>query len=155
MAAAEGPRVALVETDFLFGLRKSDPRNGGVMKALKAVKDGQLELQVLASAVLEVRTVLYSRGMSPSECEVVVSTMDFALAEHGVRKFLQTELADLVVAERLMSLHPDLGFFDSIHAAPATRHQIPILGSEGVYQRIGVPFIDLDRFEGARVGAAR
>ena len=146
--ASEGERqTALVEADFLFGLRRSDARNKKVAQALAAAKRGELELRVLSSAVLEVRTVIHSRGIGPSKCEEAMSLMDSSLAEHGVREFLPIEIADVVVAERLRGRHPDLGYFDSLHAAQAGRLGVPILGSEGAYQRIGIPFIDLDRFE--------
>ena len=146
--------MALVETDFLFGLRRSDARNPKVLLALEAAGRGELALTVLSSAVVEARTVMYSRGMDPADAEEAVSLMDSVLAEHGVRDFLPTELADVVVAERLRSRHPELGYFDSLHAASASRLSVPILGSEGAYPRIGVPFIDLDRFGEARRKAA-
>jgi hypothetical protein len=71
--------------------------------------------------------------------------MDGALVEYDAREFLPVELADVVVAERLRVQHPDVGFFDSLHAAASKRLDIPILSSEGIYRRIGISVLDLDR----------
>ena len=152
MASEGSVRRALIETDFLFGLRESDGRHPKVALALDAVKRGELRLTVLSSAVLEARAVLYSRGLSPARCEEAMSLIDSALAEGGVSEFMATRFSDVVVAEHLRRLHPGLGYFDSLHAAPAKRFGVPILGSEGVYGRIGVPFIDLDGFKPPKDG---
>ncbi|MBI3841108.1 MAG: hypothetical protein HY297_04035 [Thaumarchaeota archaeon] len=144
MALRKPTQKALVESDFLFGLRSSDLRHDKVTAALKRHKKGDLELTVMSSAVLETRAVMYSRGLRPAESEEAVSLMDTALAAYGVREFLPVRLGDVVVAERLKSQRPDLGFFDSLHAAGSKRLGIPLLTSEGVYQRIGLPVLDLD-----------
>lgn len=146
MAAEGDVSLALIETDFLFGLRRSDASNARVERVLKDAGAGRVRLKVLSSAVFEVRAVLCSRGFGPSKVQDVVACMDAALADHGVREFLPTEAADVVVAEELRSVHPRLGYFHSLHAAPAMRLGIPILGSEGAYGRIGVPFLDLDKY---------
>ncbi len=144
MAAEAGEQVA-VESDFLLGLRKSDPRHSKVVLALKMQKDGKLSLNVLSSAVLEVRAVLYSRGLSPKDVEEAFLLMASILAEYGSDKFLPLELNDVIVAERMRSEESSLGFFDSLHAAVSKRLNIKLLSSEGAYGRLGLPVIDLDK----------
>ncbi len=141
----EAGKKALIESDFLFGLRLSDKRHRRVRRALVAHRNGDLQLRVLSSAVVEVRAVLYSRGLGPAESEDALSLMDATLAGYGVREFLPVEMADVVVAERLRLQYPGLGFFDSLHAATSRRLALPILSSEGIYRRIGISTLDLDR----------
>jgi|SRR5438128_2386664 len=91
-------KKALIESDFLFGLRLSDKRHRRVTRALGAHRKGDLQLRVLSSAVVEVTAVLYSRGLGPAEPEDALSLMDATLAGYGVRQFLPVEMADVVVA---------------------------------------------------------
>lgn len=143
--ASEDGRQALVESDFILGLRSSDRRHSKVMKALSMHREGRLSLRVLSSAVLEVRAVLYSRGLGPEEVQEAFSLMAAMLAEHGVGEPVPVELADVIVAERLRGEEPSLGFFDSLHAASSKRLGLHLLSSEGVYASLDLPVIDLDR----------
>ena len=144
MATSSTGQKVLVESDFLFGLRQSDRRHENVLRALARHSRGNLTIRVLSSAVAEVRTVLYSRGLGPKESEDVLSLMGAMLAEHGVQEYLPIEIADVVVAERLRADQSQLGFFDSLHAATSKRLGIPVLSSEGAYTRLGLAVLDLD-----------
>jgi hypothetical protein len=115
------------------------------MKALGMQREGKLSLRVLSSAALEVRAVLYSRGLGPKDVEEAFSLMAAMLADHGVGESVPVELADVIVAERLRGERADLGFFDSLHAASSKRLGLSLLSSEGVYQRLGLSVIDLDK----------
>ena len=109
MALPEDRQKALVESDFLFGLRLSDVRHDGVVRAPASHRAGSLGIKVLSSAVMEVRAVLYSRGLGLEVSEEALSLMGATLAEHGVREFLPVEIADVVVAERLRLQHTAWG----------------------------------------------
>lgn len=128
----------LVETDFLFGLRAGDKLHEHVTRALAKCRRGELKIAVLSSAIVEARAVLYARGLEPGQVETVLALMDAALAEHGVRDFVQVELADVVFAERLRVEHPSLGFFDSLHAAVAARRRRPLLTADKAYEEVGL-----------------
>jgi hypothetical protein len=147
MASEPGQEVA-VESDFLFGLRKSDIRHSNVMAALENHKGGRLHITVLPSAVLEVRAVLYSRGVKSKEVEAAFSLMAGLLAEYGVAGSSDLSLSDVIVAERMRSDMPSLTFFDSLHAATSKRLGMTMLSSEGSYPLIGLDFIDLDKLKG-------
>lgn len=134
----------LVESDFLFGLRKGDRRHSKVLRALNMHGNGVLSIKVLSSAVMEVRSVLYSRGLSFAGVEDALSLMDAALAEYGVRGFVPLTLGDVVVAERMRSEEAELGFFDSLHAATGKRLKLKLLSSEGIYSKVGLPVTDLN-----------
>lgn len=146
MASRAGQQEVLIESDFLFGLRKSDLRHPKVLRALKLHTEDTLSIKVLSSAVLEVRAVLYSRGLGYEDIEDAFSLMGAMLADHGVREFVPLELSDVVVAERMRSQDAKLGFFDSLHAAVSRRLKVELLSSEGMYSRLGLPVLDLDGF---------
>lgn len=142
-SAASGE--AVVEADFLFGLRRSDVRHSQVMRALDMHREGKLSLRVLSSAVLEARAVLYSRGLGPGAVEEAFSLMAAMLAQYGIGESVPVELADVIVAERMRNEESGLGFFDSLHAATSKRLGHSLLSSEGVYGRLGLSVIDLDK----------
>jgi predicted nucleic acid-binding protein len=141
---AAGQRIA-VESDFLLGLRKSDKRHANVQVALKKHREGAFFITLLSSAVLEVRAVLYSRGLEGKVVEETFSLMAALLAEHGVSDSSNLSLSDVIVAEAMRNDMQGLTFFDSLHAATAKRLGMTLLSSEGSYARLGLPFIDLDR----------
>ncbi len=130
MASEAGQKVA-VESDFLFGLRKSDVRHANVVAALEKHKEGSLVIIVLPSAVLEARAVLYSRGVKSKDVEDAFSLMAALLAEYGVAGSTGLSLSDVVVAERMRGDMPSLTFFDSLHAATSKRLGMTLLSSEG------------------------
>ena len=136
--------IVLVESDFLFGLRKSDSRHSKVIRSLEKHKEGSLRIRVLSSGVIEVRAVLYSRGLGQKPVEEAFSLMAEILGDYGVEEFVPTELNDVIVAERMRSEWSNLTFFDSLHAAASKRLSQKLLSSEGIYGRIGLNVIDLD-----------
>jgi hypothetical protein len=147
MASETGQQQVIVESDFLFGLRKSDARHSKVIAALEMHREGRLRISPLSSAALEVRTVLYSRGVKSKGIEEAFTLMATILAEYGIDNTLPTNLNDVIVAERLRLEEPDLTFFDSLHAATSKRLGMILLSSEGAYQRLGLPVMDLDKLK--------
>jgi hypothetical protein len=146
MASETGRKVA-VESDFLFGLRKSDTRHANVVTALRMHQEGSLLITLLSSAVLEVRAVLYSRGVKGKDVEETFSLMAALLAEYGVAEPSALSLSDVIVAERMRGDMPGLTFFDSLHAATSKRLGMTLLSSEGSYERLGLSVIDLDKLK--------
>lgn len=145
MASRAGQEEVLVESDFLFGLSKRDRHHSHVLRALDMHRNGLLSVRVLSSAVMEVRTVLYSRGLRFANVEDALSLMDAKLAEYGIRDFVPVSPSDVVIAERMRSEEAGLGFFDSLHAATSKRLRLQLLSSEGVYREVGLTVRDLER----------
>lgn len=141
MASKSGRREVLVESDFLFGLRRGDRHHEGVCKALSMHREGPLDISILSSAVVEVRTTLYSRGLRLHEVEDALALMDAILSDAGVRSYISLRLSDVVLAERLRSQFTELTFFDSLHAATSKRAGVPILSGDPIYRKIGVATI--------------
>src|SRR5208283_3747147 len=146
MASESGQQV-IVESDFLFGLRKSDVRHSKVIAALEMHKNGRLRITPLSSAALEVRAVLYSRGVQSKDIEETFTLMAALLAEYDINDTLPVNISDMIVAERLRQDEPGLTFFDSLHAAASKRLGVTILSSEGAYRRLGLPAMDLDKLK--------
>src|SRR5947209_3037154 len=94
-------REIIVESDFLFGLQKSDSRHSKIIRALNLHKNGTWHIKILSSAVIEISNVLYSRGFTSKTVEEAVSLMDEILKDCGVEDFIALELSDLIVAEKL------------------------------------------------------
>jgi len=107
-------------------------------------KVGSLNIKVLSSSVIEVRNVLYSRGFRPTLVEEVVSVMAGMLATYGIIEYVPTELSDVILAERIRKENPNVTFYDSLHASTAKRLGMKLLSSEGVYDKLGINFMDLD-----------
>ncbi len=141
MASKPGRGEVLVESDFLFGLRKGDRYHEGVVKALSMHREGTLGIGILSSAVVEVRTTLYSRGLRLHEVEDALAFMDAILSDANVRVYLSLKLSSVVLAERLRSQFTELTFFDSLHAATSKILGMPILSDDPIYRKIGVATI--------------
>jgi hypothetical protein len=148
MATETERQKVTIESDFLFGLRKSDERHLRVLAALRMHREGRLLITLLSSAILEVRAVLYSRGMKYGEVEEVFSLMAGLLGESGVGEPSALSLSDVILAENMRQDEVDLTFFDSLHAATSKRLGMSLLSSEGIYARMRLPVIDLDRLKG-------
>ena len=137
MASNSSQREALVESDFLFGLREGDSHHEDVTKVLSMHKKGDFRIGVLSSAVVEVRATLHSRGLKSHEVEDSIALMDAMLSEAGIRNYVSVKLSDVVLAEILRSQFRGLTFFDSLHAAISKRVGIPLLSSDPIYRAIG------------------
>ena len=136
--------IVLVESDFLFGLGKSDKRHAQVIRSLEMHKSGKMQIQVLSTAVVEVRSVLYSRRLEAKQTEEFFALMSEILSEYGVETFVPTEPSDVIIAERMRAESAALTFFDSLYAATSKRLNLKLLSSDGIYARIGLQTIDLD-----------
>ena len=105
MAAETDEEGFLIESEFLFALRKGDKHHGEAMKILDLCRRGLVKLQVLSSAVIEVKAVLYSHGFKGRRVEEVCSLMDAQLVEGGVSEYVPVTLGDAVLAD----VQPDWG----------------------------------------------
>ena len=114
------------------------------MRSLNRHKSGEMQILVLSSASIEVRSVLYSRGLNQKKIEDFFSLVAAMLEEYSVVDFVPVKPSDVIIAERLRTENSDLTFFDSLHAATSKRLGIKLLSSEGIYSRIGIQVIDLD-----------
>ena len=138
MVSERHSKEILAETEFLFGLRENDPHHPAVSKILRLSKNGILKVRILSSAVIELRAVLYSHGLSPMEVKEVCSLMDLQLSDMDIQTYEPLILSDVVLAERLRMETPKLTFFDSLHAAVAKRLNKPLISDDPIYPEAGV-----------------
>ncbi len=68
------------------------------------------------------------------------------LDEYGVDEFVPIEVMDVMIAERMRSEEPSLGFYDSLHGSVAKRLNMRLLSSEGIYSVLDLRVIGLDEF---------
>jgi predicted nucleic acid-binding protein len=136
--------IVLVESDFLFGLQVTDGRHSRVIRTLERHKLGEIGIRVLSSAIVEVRSALYSRGLSQKKIEDFFFLMGVILEDYGVEEFVPVEPGDVTIAERMRIEYTELTFFDSLHAAVSKRLNLKLLSSRGIYSRVGVGVLDLD-----------
>ncbi len=141
MASQRNNKVVLVETEFLMGLRKGDRIHTHVTRAIDMHKRGSLQLKILSSAVIEVRAVLYSKGISLSQIEDAISLMDAELNDFGVKTYVPVRLSDIVLSEHLREEFPKLTFFDSLHAAISKRLDMLLLSNDSIYNEVRVQAI--------------
>lgn len=135
---AEARKRFLAESDFLLGLRKSDKHHRIVMHLLDIHSREEIILNILSSAVLEVKSVLYSQGIKSEAIEESFSLMDQTLLDHGVNEYVALTLSDVALAENMKSEFTQLTFFDSLHAAVSKRLGVAIVSSDPIYKKIGV-----------------
>ncbi len=138
MASQRKEKVVVVESECLLGLRKGDRNHEDVTRALHMHKKGSLHLRILSSAVIEVRAVLYSKGISFPQVEDVISLIDAELNDFGVKSYVPIRLSDIVLSERLREEFPRLTFFDSLHAAISKRLGLSLLSNDPIYNQVGV-----------------
>lgn len=142
MVSKAGKKVILVESDFLLGLREGDRNHAYVLKALGMHKRGSLQLRILSSAAMEIRAVLYSRGLTLKQVEDVISLIDSMLNDFKVRIYVAIKLSDIVLSERMRSGFSGLTFFDSLHASASKRLGMPLLSNDPIYKEVGVQVIN-------------
>jgi predicted nucleic acid-binding protein len=135
MDAKGSKEEVLVETEFLFGLRKGDRYHEAVKRILGLSKKGLLKILVLSSAVVEVKAVLASQGLKLSQIEEACSLMDIQLLESNIEEYVPVTLADIVIATRLRSQLPKLTFFDSLHISTAKRLDKILLSNDPIYRK--------------------
>lgn len=146
MVAEPGEEEALVESEFLFAIRKGDKHHGEAVKILELCRKGLVKLRVLSSAVAEVRAVLYSQGFRGRRVEEVCSLMDAQLLEAGVKEYEPITLADAVLAEVLKNQHPSLTFFDALHVATARRLNMMLLSNDDDQRNAWVKTVSFREF---------
>ena len=146
MVAETDEEEFLIESEFLFALRKGDKHHDEAMKILDLCKRGLVKLQVLSSAVIEVKAVLYSHGFKGRRVEEVCSLIDAQLIESRVSEYVPVTLADAVLAEVLRNQHPQLTFFDALHIAAAKNLDKPLLSNDEVYPEVWMKTISFKNF---------
>jgi predicted nucleic acid-binding protein len=135
----------LAETEFLFSLRPKDRWSKLSRKILQKASQNKIRIGLLESATLEMRTVLYSQGMTPRGVYRSLVLIKRKLIRYEITEEA-TSIDDYILADRLREEFKELTYFDSIHAAAALRRNQTLLTNDAVYARCEVktiPFREL------------
>jgi predicted nucleic acid-binding protein len=106
----------LVETDFLFALRPSDPIHKAVLELLEDSAKGILKLYISPVSPVEASLVMKAAGLGDEDISTALRAMDGSVRKYSSPLHTELTLADVAEAAELRRKH-GLTFFDSIHAS--------------------------------------
>jgi predicted nucleic acid-binding protein len=130
----------LAETEFLFSLRPKDRWNKLSRKILQKAGQNRIRICLLDSAILEMRTVLYSLGKTPRDVYRSLVLINGKLIRYGITHEAMN-IDDYILADKLREEFADLTYFDSIHAAAALRRNQTLITNDNVFARCEVKTI--------------
>ncbi len=130
------PVRALIETGFLLALNPRDRNHGWALKLLEEGRRGLVELYISPAAPVEASLILRGRGLSEEEVREALEAMEDAILLYTRPRYVQLSLAHAALAARFRSRHPELTFFDSLHAAVAVAEGLAYYDLDGVLKRI-------------------
>jgi len=127
----------IVETEFLFGLRKGDRWHNQVMKILELFKMGRIEmLQSCASAFLEVATVLQADGVPAEHIEETLFLMKHKLAEFNVKE-VELSSDDIIRLYELLRKY-NVTYFDAMQVAVALGRNAVLVTNDKTFRMLGI-----------------
>ncbi len=126
---------ALVETGFLLALNPRDRNHEWALKLLEGGEGGAIELYVSPAAPVEVSLILGSRGLSEREIREALEAMEDAMARFTKPRYVELRLDHAALAAELRRSHPELSFFDSLHAAVAIAEGLAYYDLDDVVRR--------------------
>ena len=130
----------LVETEFLFGLRKDDKWHNHVVKILDLLKNGKINtLNSCTSAFLEVGTVLQAHNIQPEQIEETLFLIKQKLAEANIEE-IELNSDDIIRLYELLRRY-DIEFFDAMQAAVAIGKNATLVTNDKIFAKIGLKTI--------------
>lgn len=107
----------LVETGFLLALNPRDRNHEWALEVLGEARRPDTLLFISPAAPIELSLIMRSRGLSDEEVSRALYAMEAAIKRYTAPYYPPLELRHLAYAAELRLKYPELGFFDSIHAA--------------------------------------
>jgi len=114
----------LVETGFLLALNPRDRHHSWALRILREAEAGKMILHISPIAPVELSLVMRSRGRSDEEVRRVLNALNTAIMMYTKPKCPPLGLGDVEYAAELRGRHPQLSFFDSLHAAIAINNKL-------------------------------
>lgn len=125
----------LLETGFLLALNPSDRNHSWALGLLVECRGRRARCFLSPAAPVEVSLLLRSRGLDEERAVRSLRLMEEILAGAGVRA-LTLRLVHAARAAELRSKYPELGFFDSLHAAVALEEGLEYGDLDGVVRSV-------------------
>jgi len=127
----------IVETEFLFGLRKNDRWNKKVSSIIELHKNGKLEpLFSCASAFLEAGLVLQAHGLPAEQIEDALFLMKQKMAEANIAE-VELNSDDIIRLYELLRRH-DIEYFDAMQAAVALGRKTILITNDKTFKKLGI-----------------
>ena len=123
------PERVLVETDFLFGLRRGDELHEAVMSLLEDARAGRVAISLSPAAPLEAALVMRSAGLDDSSIARALGAMQAIISTFARVESPGLSLSHAALAAELRERY-GMGFFDSIHGAVALAERLVYVGSD-------------------------
>ena len=127
----------IVETEFLFGLRKNDKWYKQVSKIIELYKNRNLEpLFSCSSAFLEAGLVLQSHGLPAEQIEDVLLLMKQKMVETGIAE-VELDSDDIIRLYELLRRY-DIEYFDAMQAAVALGRKAILITNDKTFKKLGI-----------------
>ncbi|MEM2888498.1 MAG: PIN domain-containing protein [Candidatus Bathyarchaeia archaeon] len=127
----------IVETEFLFGLRKNDKWNKQVSSIIELYKNRKLEsLFSCASAFLEAGLVLQAHGLLADQIKDAIFLMKQKMAEANIAE-VELNSDDILRLYELLRRH-DIEYFDAMQAAVALGRNAILITNDRIFKNLGV-----------------
>ncbi len=115
---------ALVETGFMLALNPRDRHHEWAMKVLEEAARGEIVLFISPAAPIELSLVMRAKGREDRDVLQALRAVEEVIRRYTKPRFPPLGLRELVYAAELRMRHPDLTFFDSIHASVAILNKL-------------------------------
>lgn len=136
----------LVETGFLMALNPKDRNHSWAMNNFEDARMGKLEVNISPAAPLELALILKSKGLMEDKIARVMEALDLAIRRWTNPRYPPLDLSITLLSSKLRHNHPQLTFFDSIHAAIS-------LSNDLIYYDLDDEVRDVIRAERDKVGS--
>jgi len=110
---------ALIETGFMLALNPEDKHHEWAMKTLEEAKRGEITLYISPAAPIELSLIMKAKGLGDDVVARALNAIETIINRYAKLHYPQLGLRELIHAAKLRARHPELTFFDSIHAAVA------------------------------------
>ena len=127
----------IVETEFLFGLRKDDRWNKKVSSIIELHKNGKLgPIFSCASAFLEAGLVLQAHGLPAEQIEDALFLMKQKMAEANIAE-VELNSDDIIRLYELLRRH-DIEYFDAMQAAVALGRKAILITNDKTFKKLSI-----------------
>lgn len=133
----------LVDTQFIFGLRKSDQHHQKCSYILKKHPD---KICFSSISILEVTIVMMTQNKNHLAIAEFISTVQDLFKLHNVPE-IKFKSQSIIESLSLRTKNPKLSFFDSILLAVSDINSFILLGDDNIFPKFSqIESISLDKF---------
>ncbi|MHA2366204.1 MAG: type II toxin-antitoxin system VapC family toxin [Candidatus Hodarchaeales archaeon] len=124
--------MILVDTEFLFGLRKDDPHYSECRTILEKVPN---QLIVPGFAIMEIVLVMMSQQKEISTIRRFLETLLSIIKQNNIKE-KKIRLAEIIKGLEILESYPNKTFFDALIIGSALLTDQEILGNDPAFSNI-------------------